>query len=75
MHRKQPSLLEIFGLREDLKPELEQVIQKFSKEIVNLGGDAGKVADALRRFAVEFEKAEGEDPKELETASSAPQGK
>jgi hypothetical protein len=42
-------------------------VKKFAVRIADLGGDAERVSEALREFAREVERAEGEDTKELDT--------
>jgi len=60
-------LTEIFQFKEasQLKPELETVVRKHAQKIADLGSDAQAIAECLREFAVDMEKAEGEDPGEV----------
>lgn len=56
-----------------LKPELEKVVEEYADLLSRAGQmSADEVAGHLREFSHEMEKAEGEDPSELDPGGPAP---
>jgi hypothetical protein len=61
-------------MSEAMKPELDKIVQQYAQEIVSKRGvGLDEVEDILRKFSHDMEKAEGEDPAELD-AGGPPAG-